>query len=104
MVVRYWPRTLVAVVFPLLLGACQSTTSAPETTLAAPPVTAPKPPVRVARAARAKRPDAACKGTDLSAQRKEALFRQFAAAQDGAEIAAAPEPPQPQAGCRPGEK
>lgn len=102
-VVRFWPRAVAVVVLPLLLAACQSTTSVPETTVAAPPVVAPKP-VRVARAVRPKRPEVACKGTDLSARRKEALFRQFAAAQDGAEIAAAPEPPQPQAGCRPGEK
>lgn len=105
MAVRSWSRPAAALALPLLLlCACQSTPTPPETTAAAEPAPAPKPPVRVARASRSKRAEAACKGGDLTAQRKEALFRQFAAAQDGAEIAIAPEPPQPQAGCRPGEK
>lgn len=66
----------------LLLGACSADVATPE------PVTveAPSPrPVRVAaKAVRPKRAEPVCTtANDLSAKRKEELFRRFAAIQDG---------------------
>ncbi len=65
------------------LAACQSAVPAPEPVAVAPP---PPKPVRVAqKPVRPKRAEVACKtAAELTAERKEALFRQFAALQDGA--------------------
>ena len=100
----------------LTLAACQSVP--PVTEAVAPLPASPPTPGRVAtRSPRLKRPDASC----LTAGRKQELFRQFAALQEGdpgepalatdtprapaTALVAGPAPaPGPQAPCKPAEK
>ena len=69
----------------MLLGGCGTGAPGPET---APAVVSAKTdkPIRLSpRAARPRRTEMACKtAAELSAERKQALFRQFAAMQEGA--------------------
>lgn len=63
------------------LAGCQSDVAPPPP----PVVTVAPPPPKPARVVRAPRPKPACPtAAELTAQRKQALFRQFAALQDGA--------------------
>ena len=101
------PIALIAGILPLL-SACVVPPPPPAMPVAAEPA---PPARRVARAPRPRRPDpAACRPTDLSQDRKQVLFRQFAArtaSPDAASPAApdAPPPPPPAAAdtmpCRP---
>ena len=78
-------RTGLMVAALLMLGGCQSGAPVPEPVVAAPP---PPPAKVVQRAARPKRVEPACKtAAELTAARKEALFRKFAAMQDKADDA-----------------